>query len=214
MTAINYASLAATILAPLSTENAIRLEKNKVLKTFAGRMNVAVLSAYAEAAIVISGMIAAGTWTARKQAGGVKSTSLLLKRAIVAEAEARELNEAKAKRLVEKSSAILTKKNLAIPGFAEAARKADVEGVLAALETAKIKNEKALLVHVDGKREVDPVARILTMIEALDEAQRAALDEALGLGDGEADEKPAKVRRAPQPGRGKAPEAAVLHSAA
>jgi len=206
-TAINYAAAASAILAHLSSENVVRLEKNKVLKTFTDRMNVHVLSAYAETAIVIAGMINAGIWSARKQAGGAKSASVLLKTALVAEGEARELNPAKVKRLVEKSSAILTKKNLAIPGFAEAARGGSVEAVLEALAAVKIKNEKALIKHVDGEREADPVARILTMIEGLDEAQRARLNEALGE-DGQDDDKPAPR------GRGKSPEAHVVHKPA
>ncbi len=93
----------------------------------------------------------------------------------------------------------------------EAAKADDVDGVVAALETAKVKTEAQLLRYPFGPASVDPVAAILARIESLNEDDLARLMDAL---EGTA---PApKAKRAPVmvPGAGQSPASHAVHGAA
>lgn len=210
----DYSAAASRIIAPLAVAVDVMGERKASSVAFTGRINAATITGYATAALIIAGMMADGTWSTGKKSGG--STSMHLKNAILAEAEARKVNEARAKRLVEKAAAILNGRK-AVPGVLDAAGKGDgsVTSIVNALDKAKITTEAQLLRHVDGAPAKDPVAIILKMVANLDAKQRAHLDAELAKpATDDTDTAPAEVVIAAARGRGRAPGSVAVHSAA
>ena len=203
---MTYSADATFIVAPLTLAKAITAERREATKPFTDRINVATLTAYARCAVIIAAMMAQGTWTARKQRGGAKSASVLLKEALMVEAEAHKIAESRAKRLVETAVRMMAK----VPGTKEAATNSDAEAVLAVLAEAKIKNEAALLRAVLPEPKADdPVEMALAWVADMTPAQRADFEARLASLEGDGNDDGPAPR-----GRGASPEARVVRKPA
>lgn len=173
----DFASAAAVIIAPLEEAVAIMGQRKEASAAFTGRVNAKTLTGYAACAVAIADLMARDMWTTGKQKKGVKSGSVMLKAAIEAEASARKVNAARAKRLVEKAAAILVGKK-AISGVMPEAENGGEEGTLGVvnvLNSFKIETEAQLLRHVDGAPVKDPVADILKAMAKLSPDQMKSL---------------------------------------
>jgi len=168
--AINIASAAADIVAPLLEADEELKHKKETTQHSAQVIDQATVGAYARAAVVISGLIEQGAWTTGKQKGGIISASAALKDAVAAEAAAKGLSKAKAKRVVEKAAALVEPKSKArIDAVAAAAKEGHV-AVVKALAEREITKEKHILVHVETPEPPDPVLRLIKAIGKVDGA--------------------------------------------
>jgi hypothetical protein len=169
---VDHATLATRILAPFADGAKIMGERRESAAAFTSRVNVAHLTGYAEAVLVIASLMARGAWTTGKQKGGTSSTSVLLKEAIEAQADVAKVNARRAKRIVECAAAIL-KGRKKIDAIVHAAAAGDglASTVLSAFAEVEIKTEADLLRHVTPPPAKDDVAEIFRRIEGLDKAQ-------------------------------------------
>lgn len=169
--AINTASAAADIIAPLAEALSTSKLKQESNADFAARINQSTLTAYAHTVVVVGTMMSQGVWTTGKQKKGVVSASSGLKVAMEAEAKANKIAPAKVKRLIEKAAAVLSGK-AKLDGIEDAVE-SGVPAVLDVFKGAEIEKEADLIRHVEGEPEKDPVGAVLKKIGKFDDEQRA-----------------------------------------
>ncbi|UMO76074.1 hypothetical protein [Planktothrix phage Pra-JY27] len=177
----NIDAAVESILSPLVIAAAAEGAKREEVKGYNEQITAGILAGYCETVVVIAAAHAAGTWTTGKQKGGAPSASARLKAALIEGAKKRNVNEARAKRLVETAAAVLFRKDARIADVVEAAH--DAGAVYDAFQANKIKREADLLRHVGAVKKADKVAALVKAFKELSPAEQARFTATLAAGD-------------------------------